>query len=49
MIMTYEQFQKIKPQITAVLAEIIEAELIKLGDDAKNISWFSSLPFNEGK
>ncbi len=44
--MDIDDFTNIKPQLTAVLAHAIERELIRLGDDAKNISWFSSIPFN---
>lgn len=41
--MTHEQFKLIAPQLTADLAQAIEAELVKLGDEAKNLSWFSSI------
>lgn len=40
--MTYEAFQKIKPDLTAALAKAIEAQLKEMGDDIKGLSWFSS-------
>jgi hypothetical protein len=40
--MTYETFQKIKPDLTAALAKAFEAKLKEMGEDVKGISWFSS-------
>lgn len=40
--MTYQEFQNIKPELTAKLASAFEAKLIEMGDDAKGISWFCS-------
>ena len=36
-------FNAIKDQLTAALAAAIEKELIAMGDDAKGITWFSSV------
>jgi hypothetical protein len=35
-------FNAIKDQLTAKLAAVIEAQLHKMGDDVKGITWFSS-------
>lgn len=35
-------FIAIKDQLTAKLAEAIEAQLVAMGDDIKGITWFSS-------
>ena len=45
--MDIDDFKNIEPKLTAVLANAIERELVRMGDDAKRISWFSSIPFNE--
>lgn len=44
--MTHEQFKLIAPQLTADLAQAILDEFNKLGDKAKELSWFSSKPYN---
>lgn len=36
-------FVAIKGDLTAALAAAIEAKLVEMGEDAKGISWFSSV------
>ncbi|BFI95961.1 MAG: hypothetical protein RSP_14710 [Rhodanobacter sp.] len=40
--MSHASFNAIKDVLVAKLANVIEAQLIAMGDDAKGISWFSS-------
>lgn len=41
--MNHENFKQIAPKLTAALASAFEAKLIEMGEDAKGISWFSSI------
>ncbi len=41
--MDIDDFMKIKGSLTAALANAIENTLRSMGDDAKGISWFSSI------
>mgnify|MGYP001428704914 CR=1 FL=1 len=39
----HEGFKLIKAELTEKLANAIQAKLEEMGDDAKGISWFSSI------
>lgn len=47
--MDIDDFMKHKESLTAALANAIENTLIDMGEDAKGISWFSSIAHNHPK
>ena len=40
--LTKDEFDKLKPSMTAELAAVIENTLREMGDDIRGLSWFSS-------
>ncbi|QDJ96289.1 hypothetical protein Xoosp13_102 [Xanthomonas phage Xoo-sp13] len=47
--MTLSEFQNIKADFTAILADAFERKLRDMGDDAKGITWFSSVAKSHSK
>lgn len=43
-VLSSERFFAIKDQLTERLAVVLEQKLVSMGEDAKWIDWFSSLP-----
>lgn len=39
----YEAFLQLKPHLTKGLAEAVAYQLRSMGEDAKGVSWFSSI------